>query len=132
MKRYVKWFAAIVSVVLIFFIGMLVGSYNASKKINRLVEISLYTLDATQIKLQIGLLKLLKAGDYDTAQTKLERYLDVSLSNLAPYVIKADLKNNKEINDAIIAAKKYRQQHPGHKINPVMEKSVNKTLDFVE
>lgn len=132
MIRCVKWFAVIVSVVLIFYIGMLVGSYNASNKINRLVENSLYGLDATQIKIQTGLLELLKAGDYDTAQNKLERYLDVSLSDLAPYVDRSDLNNNKEINDAIIAAKKYRQQYPGHKINPVMKKEVNKTLEFAK
>lgn len=68
------------------FIGMLVGSYNASNKINILVENSLHGLDATQIKIQISLLELLKEGDYDTTQNKLETYLDVSLSNLAPYV----------------------------------------------
>jgi uncharacterized protein YneF (UPF0154 family) len=132
MKSYIKWFAVILSLVLIFVGGMIFGSYNATNRINKQVENSLYSLDATQIKIQIDLLELMRSGDYDKVQKKLEVFVDLGLANLAPYVAKPEFNSNVEINSAIIMAKMYRQKYSDHKINRIMENSVKKTLDFVK
>lgn len=132
MKRYAMWFAVIIALVLLFFIGMIYGSYNATNKITKQVENSLYSLDATQTKIHIDLLELMRSGDYDKVQNKLEVFVDLGLANLAPYVAKPEFNSNVEINSAISMAKMYRQKYPDHKINRIMENSVKKTLDFVK
>jgi hypothetical protein len=135
MKHYL--FKALVFVVVasgFYYAGIRVGNYQTTKKIDRQIEKSLYALDATEIRNQVMLLELLKAGDYSMAQNRLEAFLDVGLAGLALYVNNPPLnpdREDKEIIEAISIAKKYREKYPGHQVNSTFENSVKKTLDYV-
>lgn len=118
----------------IFYAGIRVGNYQTTKRIDKLFEKSLYSLDATEIKNQVMLLELIKAGDYNMAQKRLEAFLDIGLAGLALYVNNPPLnpdREDKEIIEAISIAKKYREKYPGHPVNRTFENSVKKTLDYV-
>lgn len=114
--------------------GIRVGNYQTTKRVDRQIQKSLYALEATEVKNQVMLLELLKAGDYNIAQNRLEAFLDVGLAGLALYVKKPPLNpdmEDKEIIEAISIAKKYREKYPGHQVNSTFENSVKKTLDYV-
>jgi hypothetical protein len=118
----------------IFYAGIRVGNYQTTKRIDKLMEKSLYSLDATEIKNHVMLLELIKACDYNMAQKRLEAFLDVGLAGLALYVNNPPLnpdRNDKEIFESISIAKKYREKYPGHRVNRTFENSVKKTLDYV-
>lgn len=135
MKHYL--FAVLVFVVAaagIFYAGIRVGNYQTTKRIDKLMEKSLHSLDATEIKNQVMILELIKNGDYNMAQKRLEAFLDVGLAGLALYVNNPPLnpdREDKDIIEAIIVAKKYREKYPGHRVNSTFEISVKKTLDYV-
>ncbi|WP_225071930.1 hypothetical protein [Desulfuromonas sp. CSMB_57] len=135
MKNYL--FKALVFVLVasgFYYAGIRVGNYQTTKRIDRQIEKSLYALDATEIRNQVMLLELLKAGDYNMAQNRLEAFLDVGLAGLALYVNNPPLNpdsEDKEIIEAISIAKNYREKYPGHQVNSTFENSVKKTLDYV-
>ena len=135
MKHYL--FAVLVFVVAaagIFYAGIRVGNYQATKRIDKLIKKSLHSLDATEIKNQVMILELIKAGDFNMAQKRLEAFLDVGLAGLALYVNNPPLnpdRDDKDIIEAIRVAKKYREKYPSHRVNSTFENSVKKTLDYV-
>ncbi|MEA5113314.1 MAG: hypothetical protein VB050_04735 [Geobacteraceae bacterium] len=132
MRLTLKIVAIVVTVLCVFIVGAGFGYMKATERMNILYSGIINNSVAEEIECQVQLLNLLKTGDYGIAQRQLESFLDVNLGGLTLYVSNPPLKPNARVVDAITIAKRYREQHPGHKINPVMEKSVNKTLEFVK
>lgn len=132
MKRYLKLLVLVVAVICIFILGAGFGYMKATDRFDKYTASALYDSAATEVKGRVGLLELLKNGNYDKAQNRLEALVDVDLGILTLYVNDPPLKQNNDVVEAIKIAKKYREKHPGHRINPITENSVKKTLDFVK
>lgn len=95
-------------------------------------DVILPKVASTNIEVRITLLELLNSGDVATAQKRLEALVDNDLAQLTLYVNNPPLKLDNDIIKAIKIAKKYREKHPDHRISPIIENSVKKTLDFVK
>lgn len=132
MKLYLKILIVSVAALSIFIVGIKIGNYNTSNRLNSYFSNLLYLGTATEIKTRIILLELLKRDDEATAQKRLEALVDADLSYLALYVNNLPEFPDKDIVDAIRTVKKYRKKYPEHRINHVIENSVKKTLDFVD
>ncbi len=132
MKLAIKIVAIVITVTCVFIVGAGFGYMKATERINVLYTDIINDSVAEEIKCQVQLLKLLKTSNYDKAERQLESFLDVNLGALTLYVNNPPLQPNVRVVEAITVAKRYREQHLGHKINRIMEKSVKKTLDFVK
>jgi hypothetical protein len=132
MKRFFKVITTVVTVICVFILGAGFGYMRATERLNKYYSNIINTSIAGDIECQIQLLKLLKVGNYDKAQKQLESFLDVNIGGLTLYVSNPPLTPNARVVEAITAAKKYREQYPGHQTNHVLENSVRKTLDFVK
>lgn len=132
MKLVIKIVAVVITVICVLVVAAGFGYMKATERFNVLYTNIINESVAEEIKCQVQLLKLLKTSNYDKAQRQLEAFLDVNLGGLTLYVNNPPLQPNTRVVEAITVAKRYREQHPGHKINQVIENSVNKTLDFVK
>jgi hypothetical protein len=132
MKQYYKILTLIVVAIFVFIVGAGFGYMKATDRFNKYITSSLYDSAATEVKGKVGLLELLKDGNSDKAQKRLEALVDVDLGTLTLYVNNPPLKQNKDVVEAIKIAKKYREKHPDHRVSPAIENSVKKTLDFVD
>jgi hypothetical protein len=132
MKRYLQIIALFVMVIGIFLIGKKVGSHNTSEKLDKLFFESFISLVATDVKGKVELLELIKSGNCTKAHERIESYLDIGLADIAVYVNMRPIKPDSNVIEAISLAKKYREKYPGHRVNNVIENSVNKTLDYVK
>jgi hypothetical protein len=133
MKRYMKVLVLFASAVLIFIGGAYFGSMHTAERLNKhFTLVLLPSSAASELKAKITLLELLNSGDSVTAQKRLETFVDLDLGIIALYVNNPPLTPDSDIVDAIKLAKKYREKHPEHHINPISENSVRKTLDFVK
>ena len=132
MKRYIKMLVLVIAAICLFIAGVYFGSYKTNDKLNNLYLKSFYSVAASEVKCKVHLLELIDDNNYILTKNKLENYLDLELANLAVYVNTQPLKQDTDIVEAISIAKKYRSKHPDHRISPVIENSVKKTLDFVK
>lgn len=132
MKIFINLMFKSVVVLLVFFLGFKVGSHYTYGKLNNYYSTLLYSGAATGIKTKIILLELLHDNDVLTVRERLESLLDADLAYLSLYVDKNIEKPNNDIIEAIEKAKIYKKQYPGHHINNIIEKSVNRTLEYVK
>ena len=133
MKRYFKILSLIVATACFFTANISFCDDNTSKESEKYVsEVLLPKVASTNIEVRITLLELLNSGDVATVQKRLEALVDNDLAQLTLYVNSPPLKFDTDVIKAIKIAKKYREKHPEHRINPNIEKSVKKTLDFVK
>jgi len=119
-------------VICFFIVGAGFGYMKATDSFDKYITNALYITSATEIKGKVGLLELLKEGNSEKAQKRLEALVDVDLGTLTLYVNNPPQMQNNDVIEAIRIAKRYREKHPEHRISPKLENSVKKTLDFVK
>ncbi|MDD2337280.1 MAG: hypothetical protein PHD01_11960 [Geobacteraceae bacterium] len=132
MKSHFKIFALVAAAICVFIVGAGFGYMKATDRYDKYITNTLYDTSATEIKGRVGLLELLKNGNYDKAQKRLEALVDVDLGTLTLYVDNPPQIHNNDVIEAIIIAKRYRKKNPEHRISSTLENSVKKTLDFVK
>ena len=132
MNRYYKVLTLVVLAACFFAAGVSFGGDKTSEKSDKYIsDVLLPKVASTNIEVRITLLELLNSGDVATVQKRLEALVDNDLAQLTLYVNNPPLKLDTDVIEAIKIAKKYREKYPEHRINPNIEKSVKKTLDFV-
>ncbi len=133
MKRYFKVLVLVVSAIFVFIAGVSFGNYKTQQRLDKYIAYELLSsISASELKANITLLELLNSGDPTTAQKRLEALVDAGLAQITLYVNHQPLEQDINVIEAIKIAKKYRDKHPEYRINPTLEKSVKKTLDFVK
>lgn len=131
MKRYLKLVGVVVAAAGIFLVGVGVGNHNTAIRLDKYFYTLVLSGSATELKVRIKLMELLKHDDYIQALEILENLVDADLAQLALYVNNPPPTPDKDIIEAIVISKKYREKYPGHRVNRTFENSVKKTLDYV-
>jgi hypothetical protein len=116
-----------------FMAGVGFGNDKTAKRLDKyFTNVLLPSSAASELKAKITLLELLNSGDSATTQKRLENLVDADLGTLILYVNNPPLKQDDDVIEAIRIARKYRERHPNHRVNPAIENSVKKTLEFVD
>jgi hypothetical protein len=132
-KLYVKLLSIVAMVVCAYFVGAGVAYNKTSKHADKYVSETLIPLSAaSDLKVRISLLESINTADYNKAKRLLEALVDNDLATIAIYVNNQPAQQEDSIVEAIKCAKKYREQHPEHKVIPNLANSVKKTLDYVK
>jgi len=128
MMNIIKFFPMIILVLIAFYAGFTFDVHKRQQMIERQLELVNYASWATDVKCKVKLLSLIEEKRYDDARNFTDNLLDVTLANLSLYDKLAPIYPNQEIFDAIATAKKYRADHPGHKVHPMLSNSVERAF----
>jgi len=132
MKKTLNIFSIIIIVCLAAYSGYLYGSHQRQKELDLQMELINYSVLATDVQTDLGLLQMLKDQKTIETENKLETYLDISLASLGNYEAIAKKHPNPEIFKAIKNAKLYRQQNQSHEIHPKLSKGVELAFSVVD
>lgn len=132
MRNAKIYIVALVVVCIAIYGGYVCGGNQRQKKLDQYFELLNYSVWATEVKSNIKLIDLIEAKRYKDAEILLENYLDVTLASMSLYGELADKHPDKDIFDAIETARKHREQHPDHKVDPTLANSVDRALNIRE
>jgi hypothetical protein len=132
MKNEKIYVLAIVLVCISAYGGYLYGGNQRQQAMDQNMQLLNFSSWATEIKMNLQLLDLVEAKKYKDAGDLLERFLDVRLASISQYDKFALDHPDEDIFQAIDSARKHREQHPDHKINPNLEPGVARALKIKE
>ncbi len=112
--------------------GYVFGGSQRQKTLDEQFRLLNFSVEATEVKVNVKELELIEAKKYKEAEDLLENVLDIRLANLGPYEGLARDHPDKEIFLALQIAKKHREQHPSHTVAPSLEKGVARALSIEE
>ena len=122
------FFAAIILVLAAAYGGYMVGSMEGQRAMDEQYQLLNYSAWATEVKANVRLLDLIDARQYKEAGDLLETFLDIRLASLSPYEGIAGDHPDQDVFQAIEMARLRRSKHPGHMVNPKLEKNVERAL----
>jgi hypothetical protein len=132
MKKIIINFFVIFIVLSATYVSYSYGRYERQKELDLQLELINYSVWATKIKMDLGLLEMLNEHKISEAKNKIEIYIDVTLASLGNYEKLAKKYPDPEIFEAIKRAKQYRQQTNTHKVPIKLSTGVEQAFRIVE
>lgn len=121
----------IAGVLLLMYVSFRVGfQYGGTRAFDGLFNQNV-NLTATEIGLKVKTLEMLKKGEVGKAEEFLERLIDNDLGFLGVSADNKHLKDKGELLEAIKSAKRHRETHPEHKVEPSLSAGVIKAFKMV-
>ena len=122
----------VVGILLLMYVSFRVGlQYGGTRTFNAFFNQNVNST-ATEIGLKVRTLEMLKKGEVEKAEDFLERLIDNDLGFLGVSADNKHLKDKRELLEAISTAKRYRDTHPEHKVEPSLSAGVIKAYNVLE
>ncbi len=132
MKRKIIYvFLSILFLGLAIKVGINVGGTAERERLDMEYVAAYGELTASTTLVHVCLLEYLRSGANDKAEDILENVLDNDLSGLGVHLSKPQGLTD-EMKGAALAAKKYREKYPMHKVHQNLAESVHRVLEGVK